>query len=153
MNKLILLFFFTLSVGCGYSSLNKVNQDNFIIVSYNLKGDDKINKYFVRNFERFEDSPNAKKKFKINLESKLEKNITSKNSAGVTNSFNMEIIVDIEIIENNISIEKDTLSVTSDYNNLNSKFELKQYENILIKDLTNQLNYTINSKLSQLNDS
>ena len=64
----------------------------------------------------------------------------------------MKIVANTEVFEEDTLIEKKEFSISANYNNLNSKFELGQYEKILIKDLTSQLNDKINFRLSQLND-
>ena len=56
-------------------------------------------------------------------------------------------MVTLKIFENENKLIEENFEKTSNYNNLNSKFELKQFENILIKDLTKQINLEINSLL------
>lgn len=152
MNKILLFSILILLTSCGYSSLNKINKSNFSIVDYQINGDKKLEKYFIRNFDKYKNDLNANRQFKIIIENKIEKVITSKNSAGVANSYSMKIVANTEVFEEDTLIEKKEFSISANYNNLNSKFELGQYEKILIKDLTSQLNDKINFRLSQLND-
>ena len=152
MNKILLFSILIFLTSCGYSSLNKINKSNFNITEYQIKGDKKLEKHFIRNFDKYKSDLNANRQFKIILANKIEKVITSKNTAGVANSYNMKIVTNIEVFEEDTLIEKKEFSVSANYNNLNSKFELGQYEKILIKDLTSQLNDKINFRLSQLDD-
>ena len=153
MNKILLLSILIFLTSCGYSSLNKVNNSNFSIIEYQINGEKRLEKYFIRNFDKYRNDLNANRQFKIILENKIEKMTTSKNSTGIANSYKMKIVANTEIYEKDALIEKKEFSVSANYNNLNSKFELGQYEKILIKDLTSQLNDKINFRLSQLNDS
>lgn len=152
MNKILLFSILIFLTSCGYSSLNKINKSNFNIAEYQIKGDKKLEKYFIKNFDKYKNDLNANRQFKIILENKIEKVISSKNTAGVANSYSMKIVTNTEVFEEDTLIEKKEFSVSANYNNLNSKFELGQYEKILIKDLTSQLNDKINFRLSQLND-
>ena len=50
-------------------------------------------------------------------------------------SYEIKIIVDLNITENDILIDKRKIQKQIDYNTLESKFELKQYENLCNKRL------------------
>ena len=75
--------------------------------------------------------------FKLN--SAVNKNVTSKDTRR-DSSFSIELIVFIEVIENDKIIKKAKIKKNTNYNNLDSQFELKRYENILIKR-SNRSNY------------
>ena len=61
--------------------------------------------------------------------------------------YQLRLLVTLKIFENENKLIEENFEKISNYNNLNSKFELKQFENILIKDLTKQINLEINSLL------
>ena len=131
--------------GCGYKVLNQIGTTK--ITSYELLGDEKINKKLRNNFDRLADIEDYKKEIKVKASTELIKKVTSKDSAGKELSYSLKIIVKLKILKKNdnlygnqIIFEKDT-----NYNNLNSKFELKQYESIQLNDLLNQLILDINS--------
>ena len=62
----------------------------------------------------------------------------------------MKINVKLNIIENNENIKSSTFEKNTNYNNLDSKFELKQYENVLINSLVDEILLEINSFLSTI---
>ena len=110
----------------------------------------KINNILERNFNRFKDYISPSSAYKITSDSKLVKSTTSKDSSGNVLTYKLEIIIKLKIFENNNLISEISFSEKTDYNNTTSKFELKQYEDILIQDLTNQLVDQINYHLSTL---
>ena len=62
----------------------------------------------------------------------------------------MKINVKLDIIENNQIIKSNTFEKNTNYNNLDSKFELKQYENVLINNLVDEILVEINSFLGTI---
>ena len=52
--------------------------------------------------------------------------------------------------QNNIFLNEIIFLKDTNYNNLNSKFELSQYEKILKEDLVNQINSELNNHLAFL---
>ena len=80
----------------------------------------------------------------------INRSITSKNSSGEALSYDLKITIVIEVYENNNLLSKTSFDESTSYDNLNSKFELKQYENILIQDLTDQIIFKINNKLNSI---
>ena len=152
--KNILIFFYIINLifltSCGYKVLNNINNTNFEIVEIDSKGNDKINNKLEKFFSRFKDTENSTRLFNIQLNSILIKKVTSKNNAGEDVSFSMKINVKLDIIENNQSIKSSTFEKKINYNNLDSKFELKQYENVLVNDLVDEIIVEINSFLETI---
>jgi len=146
--KIIFIFQFILLTSCGYKAINNIYDYKFAITDYELVGNSEINKKLEKNILRLVENDNASRFFKINISSNLIKNATSKDSSGDDSSYEIKIIVDLAITENDILIDKRKIQKQIDYNTLESKFELKQYENLLIKDLTDQINLNINNYLA-----
>ena len=146
---LITLFFFQTS--CGYKIVNNLDNFKFNIIDYKLSGEKKINNILDKNFKRFKNNiSQSTSNFIVNANSSINRSITSKNSSGEALSYNLKITIIIEVYENNNLLTKFIFNESTSYDNLNSKFELKQYENILIQDLTNEIIYEINNKLNSL---
>ena len=146
---LITLFFFQTS--CGYKIVNNLDNFKFNIIDYKLTGEKKINNILDKNFKRFEDNiSQSTSNFIVNANSSISRSITSKNSSGEALSYDLKIKIVLEIYENNNLLNKTTFNESTSYDNLDSKFELKQYENILIQDLTNKIIYEINNKLNSI---
>ncbi len=151
-NILILFYLINLIVltSCGYKVLNNIDNTNFEIVEINAIGNDKINNRLEKYFSKFKDKENPLKLFNVELNSVFTKKVTSKNSAGEDASYSMKIKVKLDITENNQNIESNTFEKNINYNNLDSKFELKQYENVLINNLVDEIIIEINSFLGTI---
>ena len=148
IRKIILIILLFLQFGCGYKIANNSDYYKFQILSYELTGEKKINNILRRNFDRFKDNINSPSVYRLTSESSMIKTITSKDSSENVLTFKLEILIKLEIFKNNDLISEISFSEKTDYNNISSKFELKQYEDILLQDLTNQLIAQINNHLS-----
>ncbi len=152
--KNILILFYVINLifltSCGYKVLNNTNNTNFEIVEISAKGNDKINYKLKKYFLRYKDKENSLRQFSIQLNSIVTKKVTSKNSAGENASFSMKIKVELNIFENNQNIKSSNFEKNTNYNNLNSKFELKQYENVLVNNLTDEILVEMNSFLATI---
>ena len=149
--KIILITLFFFQTSCGYKIVNNLDNFKFTIIDYKLTGEKKINNLLDKNFKRFEDNISQSiSNFIVHANSSINRSITSKNSSGEALSYDLKITIVIEIYENNNLLNKTTFNESTSYDNLNSKFELKQYENILIQDLTNQIIFKINNKLNSI---
>ena len=146
--KLINIFIIIASLAlssCGYKALNNSSNYNFKINDIKITGDKKINNHLNRNFQRFVNNNNASRIFDLKIETKINKKTTSKDTQGKETGFSIEINVKLDVYENNILLDSVNFQRNISYNNLNSQFELKQYENVLIKDLSDQIILDINS--------
>ena len=62
----------------------------------------------------------------------------------------MIISIEIEVLENGEMINRTEFTEKTDYSTAESKFELKQYEDILLKNLVDQIVFKINSYLGSI---
>ena len=148
--KIILITLFFFQASCGYKIVNNFNNFKFKIIDYKLTGE-KINNLLDKNFKRFENNDTQSiSNYIVHANSATNRTIISKNSSGEALSYNLKITIVIEIYENNNLLNKTTFNENTTYDNLDSKFELKQYENILIQDLTDQIIFKINNKLNSI---
>ena len=150
MRILTIIFFIKLIFlsSCGYKIANNIYDHNFAIKDLELIGNNDINKNLKKFFLKFKDKKDTDRFFDIKVDSDLIKKTTSKNSAGEDNSFSMKVLIKISILENNKIKNSSSFEKNISYNNLSSKFELKQYEKVLISDLTDQIILDINDYLS-----
>ena len=149
--KIILIFLFFFQVSCGYKIVNNLDNFKFQIIDYKLTGEKKINNILEKNFKRFENN-DAKSTLDLIIHANNEINrfITSKNTAGEALSYDLRISIIIEIYKDGSLLNKITFNESTSYDNLDSKFELKQYENILVQDLTDQMVIKINNHLNSI---
>lgn len=145
-NKIFILFFFL--IGCGYQPIFNLENTNYSILDYELSGDKEINKILRKNFNKYSDIANDTKQFQLIANSQLIQTTNSKNKSGKNSNLSLEIIIDLEISKNGNILKKISYKENTNYNSLENKFELKQYEKILIKELTNRIINRIHSNLS-----
>lgn len=144
--KPLLLIFFLLT-NCGYQLVNK--EFSTKIISYEISGNNKVNRRLGNNFDRFKEIQDFKKEIIIKGNSSISKQVTSKDTQGNELSYSMMIGLELEIIDkNNSSNEIVTFNKNTFYNNLNSKFELKRYEQLKLDELIDQLIVDINNYLN-----
>ncbi len=152
--KNILIFFYVINLvflsSCGYKVLNNISDTNFEIVEIDIEGDNRVNNKLEKFFSRYKNKENSSKLFKVKVKNNVQKKVTSKNSAGENSSFSIKIIVKLQIIENTEIIKSSNFEKNTNYNNLDSMFELKQYEKILINNLVDEITMEINSLLSTI---
>ena len=84
------------------------------------------------------------------MKSEKIKSNNSKKRSGEATSLSIEILIDVEITNNNNELKKLSLKENTNYNNLDNKFELKQFEKIIVNDLTNRLIDKIHYTLSTI---
>ena len=110
----------------------------------------KINKILERNFKRFNENSNDENNLIIKANTKLITSIVSKNNAGEPIGYEMKITVQIDIFKDDKLLSNVIFNKNTNYDNLSSKFELKQYENILLEDLTDQIVIQINNHINSV---
>ena len=147
LNYLILSFFFIVS--CGYQPLYSNKETNFYIYKINSFGDKIINKALINRLEIYKNT-NSNKKIELEINSKINKTTTSKDTKGNPKTFRIEIISQIKVIkEEKINLNK-IFSKSTNYNNSSKKFELNQYEENLKINLIDKISEDIVSYLQTL---
>ena len=145
---LLIIFFFQLS--CGYKIANNIENYKFFIKEYQLNGEREINSLLEDNFKRFQQNENLQKVYKLKTDSKIIKTTTSKNAAGNDLTYRIEIFINVEVTKTDNSKNQISFNEKTDYAAAQSKFELKQYEEILTRDLVKQIILEINNYLSTI---
>jgi len=135
---------------CGYQAVNKIDKTNFIISKYDFLGNSQVNKILKRNFDKNKKNDNLQNEFEIIVNSKLIKSNNAKNRAGEVINLSIKIIVDLEVSQYGEKIKKLSFTENSNYNNNDNKFELKQFEKILVNDLVDKIIRRINLDLSSI---
>ena len=147
MKKELNILFFLIIIflhGCGFepifSSKNINNEKLISINEVNFINYSDLNNSFLRKFRYFQRDKENFKKFNLTLDINETKKIISKNKLGDPETFNIEIIVDVLILntENNI-LNSRTIRKNKNYNNLDNKFDLKQEENIIKNNIVDEI--------------
>ena len=149
MKKIIFILILFLN-SCGYQAINKIDKTNFNISKYEFLGNQQVNKILKRNFEKNKKNIDSSNEFEIIAYSDLLKSKKSKNRAGDATNLTLEIKVDLEVFKKGEKIKDLTITENTNYNNNDNKFELKEFEKILINNLTDKIIKQINLTLSSI---
>ena len=154
LKKIITTLSFLILLSCGYESIHSNKQINS---NYNLSintitytGNNKVS-HILKN--KIKKSLNNEKKstgLNLNLNSRLEKVVTSKDKKGNPIRYSIEIIINLEVFESGISKGKTNFEENFEYNNKSNKFDLKQYEENIKDNLIARLSDEIIRYLSFL---
>ena len=101
--NIVFLFIFCFLSACGYQPLNLNQKINYSILTFNLEGDNQINKILERNFEKYKDANNINS-IKISSSSKVTKSESAKDTAGKAISYNLSININITATKNETKI-------------------------------------------------
>ena len=130
-------------------SINNVTYKDYSIIEFKADGNNQINTILKKNFGKYSKN-NLERQFKLVASSQLEKTTNSKKQSGDNSVLSIKIIINLKISEDNKNIKQLKYEEFSSYNSLDNKFELKQYEKILIKSLTDKILRKIHFDLSNM---
>tara|TARA_B100000780_G_scaffold41053_1_gene25518 strand:- start:122 stop:574 length:453 start_codon:yes stop_codon:yes gene_type:complete len=142
----LILFLFLTS--CGYKAIHSKKNNSsydFSISELSFIGDRNINLRIKEKLNNY--TLNKKDKdFILNIESDVEKKILSKDASGKITNFKITIKIKVEVLD------KNSLEITENfnYNNIDNKFNLRTYENQVIRDLANTAVDKLIFKLSNI---
>lgn len=144
IKKIFLIkFIFLILVSCGYSPMLSQNSDlNFMIVSYELKGDSEINKLIENRLDKYL-STNNDKKFKIKIDTNYNKITAVRDLTGKITNLKLITKLDLIYIIDNSEQKKESKkvsfseSVTIVKNENN--YEQDKYEKIVVKNMSELL--------------
>ena len=147
--KKTLLIIFLFIVSCGYAPINKITNQNYSIIEFKVSGNNQINTILKKNFSKY-NKESLESQYKLETTSQLEKTTNSKNQSGDSVVLSIKIRIDLKILKENKEIKKLSYEEFSSYNSLDNKFELKQYEKILINRLMDKILSKIHFDLASM---
>ena len=148
MKKIFLIFFLFIN-SCGYAPINELVYQDYSIIEFKTDGNNQVNTILKKNFRKY-NKESLERQFKLEASSQLEKTTNSKKQSGDSSVLSIKIIINLKILENNTNLKELKYEEFSSYNSLDNKFELKQYEKILIKSLTDKVLRKIHFNLSNM---
>ena len=146
ISALLLLF----TTSCGYEVVKNSSQLNYSINQLDIKGDNQINSILNKKLINRKNLENISKSLKLSLITESKTNTTSQDSMGNASSYQLTVDINILVKTNDGREFEKLFTKDTNYNNLNSKFELRQYERTLKKNLTNDIFLEINRYLGSL---
>ena len=141
MNKFFkILILILILQACTYEPVYLNKNYNFRFSNINLLGDEQINnsiKDFLIN------NSNGNKSYNINLNTTKKKEIVTSDSKGDPKIYKILVILKYQIYQNGEQINEDQISKQVTYRSIKDKFELSQYEDNIIKDLSDNISKEI----------
>ena len=140
IKKIILLSFIIVSLNnCGYTPIYSKKNLDFEIEIVTSTGEAKVNKILFNKLNIYNDNPNAQKTFKILLDSKTTKSTITKDKKGNPTQFSINLLITMKITDDMNNTVETKFSESSTYDNSNNKFDLRKYEDNLIKNMTEKI--------------
>ena len=124
-NISILSFILVFIYSCGFKPIYSTNNLNLKLNNINFETN-KLNNQINRSLRSFS-NPQGSKIYDINFETKKEKREVSKNSKGNTVTYELKIDLKMSIVAEGKNFTKNFINKVK-YNNNDNKYELKQYE-------------------------
>ncbi len=140
IKKIILLSFLIVFLNnCGYTPIYSKKSQDFQINTIETSGEVKVNKLLYNKLKVYSDNPIAKKNFNLNINSSSTKTTIAKDKKGNPTQFSIELSVTIQITDDLDNIVKRIFSENNTYDNNDSKFDLRKYEDNLIENMTEKI--------------
>ena len=137
-NIIILILSAFIITSCGYKSIYSSKNLNFNILEFEVVDKTKINRKIKNNLNSYKKN-NSNNFYSIKINSKKDITIISKDSEGDPSNFEMTIISEITILNDEKIVENKVFSESFNYKNSSNKFDLKQYEKNIEDNLTNKI--------------
>ena len=141
MIKKISLLILTLIIlnNCGYTPIYSKKNYNFEIKNIEMLGETTINKLLSNKLKVYKDNPEAKNSLSLIIDSQSFKTTITKDKKGNPTQFSMSINVDVKVIDDSNNQIETTFSENSTYDNSDNKFDLRKYEDNLIKNMSEKI--------------
>ena len=143
LKKIITTLSFLILLSCGYEPIysnKQINSKyNLSINTINYIGDNKVNQILKNKIKKILNKEKKSPGLNLNLNSRIEKVVTSKDKKGNPIRYSIEIIINLELFENGISKGKTNFKEKFEYNNKSNKFDLHKYEKNIKDNLISKL--------------
>ena len=135
MNNIFKFFVIILLLqSCAYEPVYLNKNYNFKFEEITSEGDVKINNS-IKNF--LKNNTNGDKSYNLYFKSIKRKEIVTSDTKGDPTIFKLIVELQYQLNHNNKKINEDVIIKQIKYNSIKDKFELSQYEDNLIKNLSN----------------
>lgn len=141
MNKFFkFLILILILQGCTYEPIYLNKNYNFRFSNINLLGDEQINN-IIKNFLIY--NANGEEIYSVNLNTSRKREIVSSDSKGDPKIYKIIINLKFQLYQNEKEIKQDQISKHVTYKSIKDKFELSQYEDNIIKNLSDNISKEI----------
>ena len=144
--KLLLIIFFLKS--CSYQPIHLNKNFNFQFSDISFEGEKKINELIKRTLLS---STSGEIKYDLFFKSKKIKEIIKSDTKGDPKIFRIIVNVNYKVLKNGEQILQNKSVKQSTYNSINDKYELTQYENNILRSLSDNISSEILFSIKVLN--
>ena len=138
MRKIIIIVLASFILNnCGYTPIYSSKEKNFYIEKISQKNTSKLNSKIANNLKIFSNE-NSKNIIQIEINSVKKIETTQKDDKGDPSRFQMTIVLNVNIINENYN-KTQSFSSSFNYSNNSDKFALKQYEKEIENTLINKI--------------
>ena len=132
MKKLFLLISIIFIYSCGYSPLYLSGKNDLLLNIKKTEGDFELNTYIENDFKIISDN-NSLNVFDINVETKFEKIILTKDASGDATDYRLDCTVKFKIVSENKEVSyKESFKIKKN----DQKFEQSNYEREIKKNFS-----------------
>ena len=150
-NKILIILLIFLS-SCGYSSIYEGNQSrDFKLSIIKTNGDSEFNNLIKKELKLFSNN-SSKKEYFLSINTNYKKTITSKNLAGVANTYNISLSASI-LVEINNKINNFQFKENINISNNTNSFEQNNYEKNIRRNFASSIREKLIIKILNINDS
>ena len=139
MKKIFLFISFFLLISCGYQPIFSSKNSNFLIAEINFETNDKISSKIKNGLNYLTSVEKYTEVYKLNLNSRKTIETTSKDKKGNSLAYKKTINTNLKIFSSNQLIQEANFSKSFNYKNISNKFNLKEYEKIIEKNLIDKI--------------
>ena len=136
--KITIIISFLLLLSCGYKPIFSSSKTNFSITEVKLFGKINIGSKIKKNLNIYKNVENKSIFYSLKINSDQKKSVVSKDEKGDPKIFEIQVLIDLTILENNKIKNKKNFKESFTYNNSTNKFSLKQYEKNIVENLIEQ---------------
>ena len=126
--KITIIISFLLLLSCGYKPIFSSSKASFSITEIKLFGKKNIGSKIKKNLNIYKNIENKNIFYNLKINSDQKKNVVSKDAKGDPKIFEIQVLIDLTILENNKVKNKKNFKESFSYNNSTDKFSLNQYE-------------------------
>ena len=138
-NNILFFLIFLFLTQCGYETIYSSKNIKFNIKEIKIENNLNIGRKIKNRLEIFSSDNPGNVNYILEINSYFDKTTASKDKQGNPKTFNLSVTVNATFIDHK-NIERNKSFVENiNYNNDENKFNLKQYENSLIENLTDKI--------------
>jgi len=137
--KITIIISFLLLLSCGYKPIFSSSKASFSITEIKLFGKKNIGSKIKKNLNIYKNVENKSIFYSLKINSDQKKNVVSRDAKGDPKIFEIQVLIDFTILENNKIKNKKNFKESFTYNNSTNKFSLKQYEKNIEENLIEKI--------------